>query len=76
MLPKFAAISAFVVAVLAIIGSYSQIFAFRMGQQNQFWHWPHRNTNISGIRYNNRWHPAPNRSDYNDFRGGGIGAGK
>jgi len=76
MLPKIAAAAAFGIAILAIAGSYSQMSALRLRQQNQPLYWPRRRTPISGLRYDNRWQPTPNRSDYDDFRGGGVGAGK
>lgn len=76
MLPKFAALGAFAIALLAILGSYSQMSALRLGQQSQPLYWPHRRTHLSGMRTQNRWQPAPNRRAYESFPGGGIGAGK
>jgi hypothetical protein len=76
MLPKIAALGAFGIAILAILGSYSQITALNLRQENQSLYWARRGTHVSGRRYNNRWYPSPNRSNYDDFRGGGIGAGK
>ena len=76
MLSKIIATAAFAFAILAIFGSYSQMSALRLRQQSQPFFLPHRGTAISGLRYNNRWQPSPNRSDYDDFRGGGIGVGK
>ena len=76
MLPKITATVAFAVAILAIGGGYSQMSALRLRQESQPFYLPHRGAYISGIRYNNRWHPNPNRIGYAGFRGGGIGAGK
>lgn len=76
MLPKLAAAGAFIIAILAIAGSFSQITALHLGQQSQPLFWPHRGTTISGVRHNNSWQPRANRGDYGNFRGGGIGAGK
>lgn len=76
MASKLAATAAVVIAILAILGSYTQMSALRLEQQSQPFYWPHRRTYISGVRYRNRWQPTPNRSDYDSFRGGGIGSGK
>ena len=76
MLPKLAAVGAFIVALLAILGSYSQVTALHLRQESQPLYWPRRGTTLSGVRSNDRWQPIPNRNVYSDFRGGGIGAGK
>lgn len=76
MLPKLITTAAYAIAILAIVGSYSQMSALNLHQQNQSFFWSRRGTSISGTRYGNTWHPAPNRSGYDSFRGGGIGAGK
>lgn len=76
MLPKLITTATYAIAILAIVGSYSQMSALHLHQQNQSFFWPHRRTSISGIRYHNSWQPTPNRSEYDSFRGGGIGAGK
>ncbi|MBD1875765.1 hypothetical protein H6F75_19975 [Nodosilinea sp. FACHB-131] len=76
MLPKLAALGAFAIAILAIVGSYGQMSALRLGQQSQPLYWPHRSTRLSGLRTNNTWKPSPNRSAYEGFQGGGIGVGK
>jgi hypothetical protein len=76
MLPKLAAAGAFLIALLAILGSFSQVTALHLRQESQPLYWPRRGTTISGLRYNNRWQPRANRADYGEFRGGGIGAGK
>lgn len=76
MLPKFAISAAVLVAILAIVGAYSQVSALHLYQQSQPFYWSHRGTRISGIRYGNRWQPTVDRRDYGNFRGGGIGSGK
>ena len=76
MLPKLTAAAALVIALLAIIGAYSQMSALNVGQRRQTFYWPSQGTRLSGLRYGNQWQPTPTRSSYEGFSGGGTGTGK
>ncbi|MGF1536900.1 MAG: hypothetical protein ACFB4J_10520 [Elainellaceae cyanobacterium] len=76
MLPKLIAATALVVTVLAIGGSYSQMSALNLGQDQQPFYRPYWGTQLSGVRYGGAWQPTPLRSSYEGFSGGGPGAGK
>ena len=76
MLTKFYALGAIAIAVLTIKAAYSYQSAFVLRQENQNNYSTRRGTRLSGAYIGGYWQASPSRSDYPDFRGGGLGTGK
>lgn len=75
MLPKLFAGTAIAIALFTVIAGYTQRSALSLRQESQSY-WPRHDTGISGVYVGGAWQPAPFRSDYGGFRGGGPGVGK
>jgi hypothetical protein len=77
MLPKVFATAAIAIALFTVGASYTQRSALSLREESQSQsYWPRHDTGISGVYVGGAWQPAPFRSDYGGFRGGGPGVGK
>lgn len=76
MLTNLSVIAAYLIAGLAVWGSYTQASALNLQRERQTFYWPRQGTVLSGRYRGNSWEPLPSRSTYRNFTGGGPGAGK
>ena len=76
MLSKIYTLGSMAIAVWAIDLAVNYPSAFVLRQENQSNYVSRRGSRMSGFYYGGYWQASPSRTEYPEFRGGGLGTGK
>ena len=76
MLSKIYTLGSMAIAAWAINSAMSYPSAFVLRQENQSNYTSRRGSRMSGVYYGGYWQSSPSRTEYPEFRGGGLGSGK
>lgn len=76
MLSKIYLLGSIAIAVWAIDSATRYPSAFTLRQSNQSNYASRRGSRISGVYVGGYWQASPSRTEYPEFRGGGLSTGK
>ena len=76
MLTKIYLLGSMAIAVWAIDSAVRYPSAFTLRQENQSNYTSRTGSRMSGVYLGGYWQASPSRTEYPEFRGGGLGTGK